>query len=139
MVAILSEQALPSDPEDPIFTTVFPETLPPMQAYRYFPPETTVKQRYGKKTVRNFYGGGLEFDYFEMGMIDDFKKYIRQKKIDSIPLSFPKEEMLKHLYAADFNMKTATRLINEHQQFEAEQLPCQLTPATIKLLVSCAT
>lgn len=36
---------LPLDPNDPIFNTVFPDTLPPLEAYLYMPPQNEIRNR----------------------------------------------------------------------------------------------
>ena len=74
---------LPLDPLEPIFDTVFPDTLPPLEAYRYIPPQKEIRSR----AQRFMFHGGVKFDEDEEKVYSEFLDYLKHNPelIEEVP------------------------------------------------------
>lgn len=112
--------------------------LIPEEANRYWPSGDKLFVGSGKSIVRFIF---YQTDYtdFELQMISDFKVYLANNGVISLPTSYGDEELLRTLIGCKFKFKNASEAINASIEWKSRNVPFgyhSLLPKVLSLVNS---
>ena len=119
----LTEEIAGLDSDVNVRLSVAPqEVLPPLEAYRYFPPRDEIFVTIGKSTQRVIFLGGVEYDDAEIKAITKFKIFMAEKKL-TLEQEVPDSDILRFLQAGGFDNKASYEWLKNYVEWRISNIP----------------